>query len=110
MVNYDAETLNATFAALADPTRRAILDRLVHGERTVSELAEPFPISLPAITKHLAVLRRAGLIEQHKDGRVRRCSLQAAPLRHASRWIARYRDFWEQRLDGLAAYLEEGDR
>lgn len=86
------------------------MDRLSEGDHTVSELAEPFPVSLPAITKHLQVLRRAGLVEQRKDGRMRRCRLKVEPLRQASTWIARYRRFWGDRLDALSSYLEEEDR
>jgi DNA-binding transcriptional ArsR family regulator len=106
MVKDSSTRLDATFAALADPTRRAILNRLAGGERTVSELAEPFPMSLPAITKHLSVLRRAGLVEQRKVGRMRRCRLAPEPLRSAGAWIGAYRRFWEKRLDSLAEYLE----
>jgi DNA-binding transcriptional ArsR family regulator len=107
MVNYSPRALDATFAALADPTRRAILARLASGERTVSELAAPFDVSLPAISKHLRVLQRAGLLVQEKDGRLRRCHLEARPLEDASRWIDRYRRFWEARFQRLDAVLEE---
>ncbi|MBS0393861.1 MAG: helix-turn-helix transcriptional regulator [Proteobacteria bacterium] len=97
--------LDATFAALADPTRRAILARLAHGEATVTELAEPFPISGPAITKHLKVLERAGLITRGRDAQWRPCRLNAAPLRDAARWIEHYRRFWEESFDRLDEYL-----
>jgi len=105
MVNSSELVLDATFAALADPTRRAILTRLAEGETSVGELAAPFEISLPAISKHLRVLERAGLLKQEKDGRLRRCKLEAQPLRDAQVWIERYRMFWEGQLDQLAAYL-----
>ena len=107
MVNYPPASLDATFAALADPTRRAILARLATHERTVSELAEPFDVSLPAISKHLRVLERAGLLVQEKDGRIRRCQLSAKPLHDADRWIGRYRRFWEESFQRLDALLDE---
>ena len=111
MVNYSTSaTLDATFGALADPTRRAMLERLAHGETTVTELAEPFQVSLPAISKHLSVLERAGLISREKNGRVRRCRLDARPMRQASDWIGQYRRFWEGQLDALASYLENLER
>lgn len=114
MVKYLPETLDFTFAALADPTRRAILERLSFGDSSVSELAEPFDVSLPAISKQLRVLERAGLLTQEKDGRVRRCRLEAQPMKEAVEWIAQYRKFWEDKLDSLASYLEnmtpEGDQ
>ena len=106
MVNYKAETLNHTFAALADPTRRAILERLSSGDSSVTALAEPFDVSLPAISKQLRVLERAGLLTQEKDGRVRRCRLEALPMKEAVEWIAQYQRFWEDKLDSLANYLE----
>ena len=106
MVNYQAETLNHTFAALADPTRRAILERLSFGDSTVTSLAEPFDVSLPAISKQLRVLERAGLLTQEKDGRIRRCRLEALPMKEAVEWIAQYQRFWEDKLDSLANYLE----
>jgi len=105
MVTLD-HRLDATFHALADPTRRAILDRLVHGEATVGELARPFPLSRPAISKHLRVLERAGLVMRQRDGRISRCDLSARPLKEAADWVARYRDFWEGQLDRLVNYLE----
>jgi DNA-binding transcriptional ArsR family regulator len=99
-------SLDATFAALADPTRRAILARLAQGERPVMELAAPFRISAPAITRHLKVLERAGLITRSREAQRRPCRLNAAPLREAADWVARYREHWEQRLDRLDAYLK----
>ena len=107
MVNYTAETLNHTFAALADPTRRAILERLSFGDSSVTALAEPFDVSLPAISKQLRVLERAGLLTQEKDGRVRRCRLEALPMKEAVEWIAQYQRFWENQLESLADFLEE---
>jgi DNA-binding transcriptional ArsR family regulator len=100
------DALDAVFSALADPTRRAIVVRLAEGEASVSELAEPFAVSLPAVTKHLAVLERAGLLEHHKEGRVRRCRLVPTPIRNAEDWLSSYRVFWEQRLDSLASHLK----
>lgn len=94
-----------TFAALSDPTRRAILVRLADGAATVGEIAQPFEISLPAISKHLAVLADAGLITRTKEGRVRRCGMRAEPLHGAYDWIRTYRRFWEDGLDSLEAYL-----
>ena len=99
--------LDATFAALADPTRRAILARLARGEATVNELAEPFALSLPAISKHLKVLERAGLIERSRDAQRRPCRLATAPLDDAAAWIDRYRRQWEDRLDRLEDYLSD---
>lgn len=101
------EHLNATFAALADPTRRAILARLASGETSVSELAEPFEMSMPAISKHLKVLQRAGLIERGREAQWRPCRLAAAPLKDASDWLDRYRRFWEESFDRLEQYLRE---
>ena len=105
-----ADHLSATFAALADPTRRAILARLVQGEVTVNELAEPFDMSLPAVSKHLKVLEGAGLIARGRDAQRRPCRIEAAPLREAVEWLERYRKLWEERLDGLGAYLREIQR
>lgn len=102
-----ADSLSATFAALADPTRRAILERLASGEVSVSELAAPFDMTLPAVSKHLSVLERAGLIARGRDAQWRPCRLQAAPLKEAASWIAEYRQHWEQRLDRLDAYLQQ---
>jgi DNA-binding transcriptional ArsR family regulator len=101
-----ADRLSATFAALADPTRRDILSRLASGEHSISELASRFDMSLPAVSKHVYVLQRAGLATVAKEGRVRRATLSARPMRQALEWIARYRRFWETELDLLAAYLE----
>jgi DNA-binding transcriptional ArsR family regulator len=101
------DRLSATFAALADPTRRAILARLASGETTVSELARPFEMSLPAVTKHLKVLQRAGLISQGRQAQWRPCKLEAEPLQDVSNWVEQYRQFWEQRLDRLEEYLRE---
>jgi DNA-binding transcriptional ArsR family regulator len=101
------DSLSATFAALADPTRRAILARLASGEAGVTELGEPFDMSLPAISKHLSVLERAGLIARGRDAQRRPCRLEAAPLKDASAWIERYRRHWEERLDRLGKYLKE---
>ena len=107
MVNYVSDPLGLTFAALADPTRRAILERLAHGEASVTELAEPFQVSLPAISKQLRVLEQAGLLIREKEGRVRRCRLDAEPMKEAAEWLARYREYWERQLDSLADYLNE---
>ena len=104
--SYSAATgkarLDRTFAALADSTRRAMLGRLAVGEATVGELAEPFPVSRPAISKHLRVLERAGLVRRTRDGCISRCVLNAAPMRDAADWVERYRAFWTGRLDALA--------
>jgi DNA-binding transcriptional ArsR family regulator len=108
-----AERLDATFAALADPTRRAILARLAKGEASVMELAEPFEMSQPAISKHLKVLERAGLISRGRDAQRRPCRLEAAPLREASSYLERYRDLWEarfQRLDDLLDELKDKEK
>jgi DNA-binding transcriptional ArsR family regulator len=101
------DTLSAVFAALADPTRRAILARLTQGEASVGELAEPFDISLPAVSRHLKVLREAGLIERGRRAQWRPCRLEAAPLREAAGWLARYREFWEERFSQLDELLSE---
>jgi DNA-binding transcriptional ArsR family regulator len=101
------DQLSGVFAALADPTRRAILARLADGPATVNELAEPFPISLQAISKHLKVLERAGLISRGREAQWRPCRLDAAPLREAADWVARYQRFWEERYDRLDDYLRE---
>ena len=100
------DTLSATFSALADPTRRAILSKLTSGQASVTELAEPFEMSMPAITKHLKVLEKAGLIERGKEAQWRPCRLRAEPLREIGDWVERYRTFWEQSLDRLDAYLK----
>jgi DNA-binding transcriptional ArsR family regulator len=99
------DRLSTTFAALADPTRRAILTRLALGEASVGELAEPFEMSLPAVSKHLKVLERAGLIARGREAQWRPARLEAAPLRDAADWIEHYRRFWEQSLDRLGDYL-----
>ena len=101
-----AEALDEIFGALADPTRRAIVARLAEGPCSVSNLAAPFPISAPAITKHLAVLERAGMIARWKTGRVNYCRLVADPLGRAGAWIEQHRTFWEQQLDALEDYLD----
>ena len=98
--------LSTTLAALADPTRRAILARLASGERSVSELAEPFEMSLPAVSKHLKVLERAGLIVRGREAQWRPCRLEAAPLKDVSAWVERYRRHWEASFDRLDDYLE----
>ncbi|MBK7556093.1 MAG: helix-turn-helix transcriptional regulator [Flavobacteriales bacterium] len=98
--------LNLTFAALADPTRRAILERLQAGEASVNQLVEPFAMSQPAISKHLKVLERAGLVERGRDAQFRPCRLNAAPLQEATAWLEEYRRFWEARLDRLGAYVK----
>jgi DNA-binding transcriptional ArsR family regulator len=99
--------LNITFAALADPTRRAILARLASGEISVTELAEPFKMTLPAVSKHLKVLERAGLIARGREAQWRPCRLEAGPLKQASDWIETYRRFWEESFDRLEDYLRE---
>ena len=101
------DVLDRTFAALADPTRRAILARLANGETTVTELAEPFAMSLPAVSKHLKVLERAGLITRGRHAQWRPCRLEPAPLKDASDWLEEYRRLWEERLDRLDEYLRE---
>ena len=100
------ERLDRLFGALADPTRRAILARLTHGTATVNELAEPFAMSRPAISKHLNVLEAAGLVERQPDGRMTQCSLEPSGLEDAYAWLERYRIYWEESLDRLAEYLE----
>ena len=100
-----ADRLSATLSALADPTRRAILARLSTGEASVTELAKPFDMSQPAISKHLKVLERAGLITRGREAQWRPCRLQAAPLKEVARWLADYRRFWEQTFDRLDDYL-----
>jgi DNA-binding transcriptional ArsR family regulator len=101
------DRLSTTFAALADPTRRAILARLASGEASVQELAEPFEISLPAVSRHLKVLAHAGLIARGRDAQWRPCRLEAQPLREVADWVVQYRRFWEQSLDRLDVYLKE---
>ena len=104
------DQLSITFAALADPTRRAILARLAAGEATVTELAQPFGMSLPGISKHLKVLQRAGLIEQGRQAQWRPCRLEVGPLREVDSWVEQYRRFWEERFDRLDVYLRELQR
>lgn len=106
-VGMMTQQLDTTFAALADPTRRAILARLVQGEASVQELAEPFAMSQPAISKHLRVLERAGLISRGRDAQRRPCRLEAKPLAEANEWLERYRECWEQNFQRLDALLEE---
>lgn len=107
MVKYNDQALDATFHALADPTRRAILARLSKGQATVGELAKPFDMSLPAVSKHLKVLEGADMITRHRDGRISRMELNPAPMMGAVGWITYYKNFWESQLDRLARYLEE---
>jgi DNA-binding transcriptional ArsR family regulator len=102
-----ADQLSITFAALADPTRRAILARLVSGECSVTELAEPFDMSLPAVSKHLRVLEHAGLIARGREAQWRPCRIEAGPLKEVADWAERYRHIWEGRLDRLGDYLQE---
>jgi DNA-binding transcriptional ArsR family regulator len=102
-----ADQLSATFAALADPTRRAILARLAEGDATVTELAEPFPVSLPAISRHLKVLERAGLIARNRLAQSRPSSLRPEPLREATTWMETYRAIWESRIDRLDEHLKD---
>jgi len=99
------DQLSATFSALADPTRRAILARLAAGEHSVTELAQPFAMSLPAVTKHLKVLERAGLVTRGREAQWRPCKLKAKPLKEAVNWLEDYRRFWEESLDRLEDYL-----
>jgi DNA-binding transcriptional ArsR family regulator len=106
MVKYFPPELDATFAALSDATRRGILARLAQGEASVSDLAAPYDMSLPAVLKHLRVLERAKLIARRKQGRVNRCRLVAAPMKDAAEWIERYRRFWEEQFDALAQFLK----
>jgi DNA-binding transcriptional ArsR family regulator len=100
------DSLSMTFAALADPTRRAILARLASGEASVTELAEPFDMSMPAVSKHLKVLERAGVISRGRDAQWRPCRLAAAPLKDVAEWVGNYRQFWEASFDRLDEYLE----
>lgn len=108
MVNYSGAALDATFGALSDPTRRAILARLAAApDSSVTELALPFRMTLPAVSKHLRVLEEAGLMARRRDGRTHHCRIVATPMRDASDWMARYRQFWEGRLEALQLYLDE---
>ena len=111
MVNYHAgQQLDLVFAALSDPTRRAIVARLARGQATAGELAEPFSISLPAISKHLKVLERAGLLERLVEGRTHRCFLSPRPLLDAMQWVEQNRNFWNARLDALESYVAKRPR
>ena len=101
-----ADQLSATFAALADPTRRAILARLLSGECSVTDLAEPFDMSMPAVSKHLQVLERAGLIARRREAQWRHCRIEGGPLKDVAEWTERYRHIWEERLDRLDTYLQ----
>ena len=105
-----ADQLSTTFAALADPTRRAILARLQDGEATVGELAEPFPITVQAVSQHLRVLEHAGLIERGRTAQLRPSRLRGAPLKDAAEWLERYRRFWDVGFDRMEQRLESGDR
>jgi DNA-binding transcriptional ArsR family regulator len=105
-----ADSLSSTLFALADPTRRAILARLASGDTTVTELAEPYDMSVAAISKHLKVLETAGLVSRRKEAQSRPCHLEAAPLEAVSAWLGDYRQFWERSTDALAAHLEEMKR
>src|SRR6187397_1529633 len=107
MVKYCSKTLDRTFAALADPTRRRILAHLARGDQRVTDLARPYAMSLPAISKHLRVLEKAGLLRRRRYGRVHEMKLEAKPLKEAARWVEHYRKFWEGSLDRLADYLEK---
>lgn len=107
MGSKQTDTLSATFAALADPTRRAILARLASGEASVTELADPFEMSMPAISKHLKVLERAGLIVRKREAQWRPCRLEPSRLKDVSEWVEYYRQFWEQSFDRLDDYLQE---
>jgi DNA-binding transcriptional ArsR family regulator len=110
MVHYSSDRLNAVFGALADPTRRAVLAKLRHGERSVGELAEPFGMSLPGFIKHLGILDDAGLIERRKAGRVVSCQLKGGALKGALEWLERYEEFWSTQLDRLGTFLEQKER
>ena len=107
MVNCSPSLLDRTFGALADPTRRRILEHLAQGDRCVTELAKPYSMSLPAVSKHLRVLEKAGLVRRRRDGRVHRLKLQAAPMQQAQQWIEEYRRFWEDSFDRLDEYLKQ---
>ncbi|HWX24217.1 MAG TPA: metalloregulator ArsR/SmtB family transcription factor [Vicinamibacteria bacterium] len=107
---YNSHTLDATFGALADPTRRAILGRLARGDASITELARPFAFSLPAVSKHLRVLESAGLMTRRKEGRAYQCHLRAGPMEDAASWIEGYRRFWATQLEALAQYLEASRR
>jgi len=106
-MHMPVDQLSTTFAALSDPTRRAILSRLSRGESSVTDLAKPFKMTLPAISKHLKVLERAGLVQRSRQAQWRPCQLNAQPLRDVADWVGQYRRFWEERLDRLEDYLRE---
>ena len=110
MVKYPPAILNRTFAALADPTRRRLLAQLAQGDRCVTRLARGYDMSLPAVSKHLRVLEKAGLLRRRRYGRVHEMQLQAKPLQQAAQWVEEYRKFWEGSLDRLAEYLEKTDK
>jgi DNA-binding transcriptional ArsR family regulator len=110
MVKYSPTSLNRTFAALADPTRRRILAHLARGDRCVTDLARPHAMSLPAVSKHLRVLEKAGLLRRRRYGRVHQLKLEAKPMQQAAEWVEEYRKFWEGSLDRLAAYLEKTNK
>ncbi len=103
---HPSSSLDTTFSALSDPTRRAMIERLAEGELSVSELAKPFPVSLPAISKHLRVLEDAGLLSQERQGRILKCRLEPSPLMTTANWLAQYESLWEKHLDKFAKYLE----
>jgi DNA-binding transcriptional ArsR family regulator len=107
MVKCSSRLLDRTFGALADPTRRRILEHLANGDRCVTDLARPYSMSLPAVSKHLRVLEKAGLVRRRRDGRVHRLKLDASPMKEAQQWIEEYRRFWEERLDRLDEYLQK---
>jgi len=110
MVKYYSATLNRTFAALADPTRRLLLAHLARGDQRVTHLARPHAMSLPAVSKHLRVLEKAGLLRRRRYGRVHEMQLDAKPLKQAAKWVEEYRKFWEGSLDRLAVYLEKTNK
>lgn len=107
MVKHSAQGLDRTFSALSDPTRRRILESLAKGDRCVTDLAKPHRMSLPAVSKHLRVLERAGLVRRRRSGRVHQLKLEAKPMKEAMEWIEEYRQFWEGNLDRLEKYLEQ---
>lgn len=107
MVEYDSNLLDKTFSALADPTRRQILAQLAQGEECVTDLARPHAMSLAAVSKHLVVLEKAGLVKRHRNGRVHSLALEAKPMQEAQAWLDRYRRFWEGNLDQFEKYLEQ---
>src|SRR2546426_12627784 len=110
MVKYSSNTLDRTFAALADPTRRRILAHLARGDKCVTHLARPHAMSLPAVSKHLRVLEKAGLLRRRRYGRIHEMQLEAKPLKQAAQWVEEYRKFWEASLDRLAEYLEKANK